>query len=261
MTRRVLVHETKELLAAAAAEAFVTLANRVAAERPGYIHVALTGGSVGIATLAAIRPLAARVPWDRLQLWWGDERWLPAGDAERNEQQADDALLTHVPIPDSQVHRFAASDAGLSLDEAVVQYTHELNAFTEGEFGHPVFDLVFLGVGPDGHIASLFPDREHIEVTDRPVVAVTDSPKPPPMRLSLTRPVLNSARQVWLVLAGADKAAALGLALAGASRNEVPVAGIKGRDETVYFVDRAAASNVPANVTVRYSEGDRVGRD
>ena len=261
MTRRVLVHERKADLAAAVADEFISLTRRLATERTEPIHVALTGGSMGIATLEALRMRAVEVPWSRLQLWWGDERWLPAGDSERNEQQAHDALLAHIEIPAANVHRFAASDSGLSLDEAATRYAEELAEFSAHNFGHPVFDLVLLGVGPDGHIASLFPERAGIEVTDRTVIGVTDSPKPPAERLSLTRPVLNSAAHVWLVLAGSDKAAALGLALAGASRSAVPVAGIKGREETVYFVDQEAARNVPANVAVRFVEGDRVGRD
>jgi 6-phosphogluconolactonase len=100
-------------------------------------------------------------------------------------------------------------------------------------------------VGPDGHIASLFPDRGEILVTDRVTLAVRDSPKPPPERITLTRPVINGSKRVWLVLTGADKASALGLALAGASYPSVPAAGAKGRSRTVFFVDEAAAAKVP----------------
>ena len=115
----------------------------------------------------------------------------------------------------------------------------------------PIFDITFLGVGPDGHIASLFPHRSGIQVTDRTVIPVRNSPKPPPERLSLTRPVINASQRIWLVLAGADKASALGLALAGASRDEVPVAGIKGRRRTVFFVDADAAAEVPEALIAR----------
>ncbi len=100
-------------------------------------------------------------------------------------------------------------------------------------------------MGPDAHIASLFPDRPEIQIVDRAVVSVRDSPKPPPERVTFTRPVINSSKRVWMVLAGADKAAALGLALAGASYESVPAAGAKGRKRTVFFVDQAAAAQVP----------------
>jgi 6-phosphogluconolactonase len=113
--------------------------------------------------------------------------------------------------------------------------------------------VTFLGVGPDGHIASLFPHRSGLREREASVIAVRDSPKPPAHRLSLTRPVINSSDRVWLVLAGSDKASALGLALAGASRDEVPAAGIKGRDHTVFFVDNDAAAQVPERlITAAY---------
>jgi 6-phosphogluconolactonase len=103
----------------------------------------------------------------------------------------------------------------------------------------PAFDVCFLGVGPDGHIASLFPDRPEILIADRTVVGVRDSPKPPPDRISMTRPVINGSKRVWMVVSGNDKASALGLALAGASYASVPAAGAKGRKRTVFFVDDA----------------------
>ena len=110
---------------------------------------------------------------------------------------------------------------------------------------YPRFDVTFLGVGPDGHIASLFPDHVSVHETDRVVLAERDSPKPPAERLTLTLPVINASDRIWLVLAGADKAGALGLTLAGASINDVPAAGAEGRKRTVFFVDQDAAAEVP----------------
>lgn len=261
MTRRVLVFDTPSELATGVAEQFTAFASQWLATNDGLMHIALTGGRTGTATLATIGTNGSALDWSRIHLWWGDERFLPAGDAERNDTGADETLISRVQIPAANVHRVAASNAGLTLDDAAADYRAQLATFDHAGWGHPEFALVFLGVGPDGHIASLFPHRRGINVTDVPAIAVHDSPKPPAERVSLTRPVLNSASHVWLMLTGADKAAALGLALAGASRDEVPAAGIKGRQETVYFVDTAAATQVPANVTVRYSVGDRVGRD
>jgi 6-phosphogluconolactonase len=244
--RRVLVHPDKAALASAVAARFVTKTLDLL-DAQETVHLALTGGSMGSAVLQAVgdSPAQASIDWSRIHFWWGDERWLPEGDAERNDRQARDALLDRLALRDDQVHAFPASDEGLELDAAADRYAAELATFGDGEVAHPVFDITFLGVGPDGHIASLFPHRTGIEVTDRTVIAVRDSPKPPPERLSLTRPVLNASQRIWFVLAGADKASALGLALAGASRDEVPVAGIKGRKRTVFFVDREAAAEVP----------------
>jgi 6-phosphogluconolactonase len=100
-------------------------------------------------------------------------------------------------------------------------------------------------------VASLFPDRPEILVTDAATLPVRDSPKPPPLRVTVTRPVINSSKRVWLVMTGSEKASALGLALAGASYASVPAAGAKGRKRTVFFVDEAAAAKVPAQLIDR----------
>jgi 6-phosphogluconolactonase len=250
--RRVLVHADKAALAASVSARFITKMVDILDERP-VAHVVLTGGSMGIAVLESINASPARdtIDWDRVHAWWGDERWVAAGHPDRNDKQATDALLAHVGIRADHVHPFPASDAGISLDEAAEHYAAELSRHAEDGADHPVFEVTFLGVGPDGHIASLFPHRSGIGVGDRTVIPVRNSPKPPPERLSLTRPVLNASERIWLVLAGADKASALGLALAGASRDEVPVAGIKGRRRTVFFVDGEAAAEVPEQLISR----------
>jgi 6-phosphogluconolactonase len=247
--RRVLVAADKKTLAGAVAARFITKTVDILHEREN-ANVVLTGGSVGIAVLAAINESPARdtIDWSKITFWWGDERWLPKNDPERNEVQARAALLDHIDVPAQNIHPFAASDDGIDLDAAALRYADELAAAApEGE-PIPSFDITFLGVGPDGHIASLFPYLPGIREADASVIVVRDSPKPPAERLSLTRPVINASERVWLVLAGSDKASALGLALAGASRDEVPVAGIKGRRRTVFFVDSAAAAEVPENL-------------
>jgi 6-phosphogluconolactonase len=209
------------------------------------VHISLTGGSMGGAVLSAAgrHPRAEQVDWSRVHFWWSDERFVPVGHQDRNDRQSREALLDSIPT--AHVHSAAGSDAGIDVDAAADAYAAELARYGTGEQPWPSFDVCFLGVGPDGHIASLFPDRPEILIVDRAVVAVRDSPKPPPERVSMTRPVINSSKRVWMVLAGADKAAALGLALAGASYASVPVAGAKGRKRTVFFVDEAAASQVP----------------
>lgn len=212
------------------------------------VHIVLTGGSVGISVLRSINEHADRdtVDWGRVHAWWGDERWVSSGHADRNAVQAQDALLDHVAIPTANVHPYPASDGELSLHDAADHYRAELERAGGGSM--PTFAITFLGVGPDGHIASLFPEREGPRVIESTVLAVDDSPKPPPQRLSLSLPLINSSERVWVVLAGVDKAPAFGLALAGASSADVPVAGVQGTDQTIFFVDEAASSDVPESL-------------
>lgn len=211
------------------------------------VHVNLTGGRMGIAVLAAAaeHPVRELINWDRVHVWWSDERWVPRDSDDRNEKQAREAFIDVLPIPAANVHEMPASDEGLTLDEAAEQYAAELAKFASGALAAPVFDVTLLGVGPDGHIASLFPDREEITVTDRTVLAVRNSPKPPPERLTMTRPVINASLRTWMLVSGEEKAGALGLILAGASYESVPAAGAKGSHRTTIITDASAAGQVP----------------
>jgi 6-phosphogluconolactonase len=248
--RRVIVYADKQVLADTIAARFLTKVGRFIAAR-GEATIVLTGGTMGYASLAAVNasPTRDSVDWSKVNFWWGDERWLPDADADRNETQAREALLDHIPLDPSRVHPFASSDQGLDLEAASDAYAAELVASAADGAELPQFDITFLGVGPDGHIASLFPERGGIREAAKTVIAVRNSPKPPPERLSLTLPVINSSIRVWLVLAGADKASALGLTLADASVFEVPAAGVQGRKRTLFFVDQEAAAEVPENLT------------
>lgn len=247
--RRVVVYPDKHALASILAERFLKKVRKFIDAR-GEATIVLTGGTMGYATLAAVNasPNRNSVDWSKVNLWWGDERWLPDGDPERNETQAREALLAHIPLDENRVHAFAASDEGIELDAAAEAYAAELKAAAPDGADYPEFDITFLGVGPDAHIASLFPDRPGIRVDDVTVIPVRNSPKPPPERLSLTLPVINSSQRIWLVMAGADKASALGLSLADASVFEVPASGVKARKSTVFLVDQDAAAEVPANL-------------
>ncbi|MEJ6554131.1 6-phosphogluconolactonase [Microbacterium esteraromaticum] len=250
--KSVVVEETPAALAARVADRFITRLQ--ARTRNGRIaHVCLTGGSMGGAVLAATAQDArtADIDWSLVHFWWGDERFVERDDPDRNSLQSRRALLDHIAVPAENVHEVAAPRDGLTLDEAAAAYAAELARFPSDHGDWPSFAVCFLGVGPDGHIASLFPDRSEVTVTDAAALPVRDSPKPPPERVTLTRPVLNSSKRVWLVLTGADKASALGLALAGASYASVPAAGAKGRRRTVYFVDEAAAAEVSPDLIDR----------
>lgn len=241
----VVIEQTPAAVAERVADRFLT---RVKARTKSsrIAHIALTGGSMGSAVLRAVaaHPKANRIDWSLVHFWWGDERFVARDDRDRNALQSREALLDHIDVPVENIHEVAAAGCDLTLDEAAEAYAAELAQFADDDRPWPSFAVCFLGVGPDGHIASLFPDRPEVSETDVAVLPVRDSPKPPSERVTLTRPVLNSSKRVWLVLTGADKASALGLALAGASYTNVPAAGAKGRKRTIFFVDQAAASEV-----------------
>ncbi len=246
----VVVHATKDLLAQAVAARLVTALVDVQASR-GTASVVLTGGGIGTGTLAALAESPARdaIDWRRLDVWWGDERFLASGDPERNETGARAALLDQVHLDPARVHAMPATDGpdGDAVEAAAKRYAAELASAVhpEDHGSVPTFDVLMLGVGPDGHVASLFPERPAVYEDERTVVAVHNAPKPPPTRLTLTSPALNAAREVWLLVAGEEKARAVRLALSGAGPVQIPAAGVAGRSRTLWLLDRAAASELP----------------
>ncbi|MBM9622261.1 6-phosphogluconolactonase [Streptomyces zhihengii] len=252
------VHRDKELMAQAAAARLITRIVDAQAAR-GTASVVLTGGRNGNGLLAALGSAPARdaVDWSRLDLWWGDERFLPDGDPERNVTQAREALLDRVPLDPARVHAMPASDGpqGADADAAAAAYAAELAAAARPE-DHgpvPVFDVLMLGVGPDTHVASLFPELPAVRETERTVVGVHGAPKPPPTRISLTLPAIRAAREVWLLAAGEDKAEAVQIALSGAGEVQAPAAGARGRARTLWLLDAAAASGLPRDLLPPHS--------
>ncbi|MQY12379.1 6-phosphogluconolactonase [Streptomyces sp. RB5] len=250
---QIVVHRDKELMAEAAAARLITKIVDAQAAR-GSASVVLTGGRNGNGLLAALAGAPARdaVDWARLDLWWGDERFLPEGDPERNVTQARAALLDAVPLDPARVHPMPASGGvyGSDADAAAAAYASSLAgaARPEDHGAVPVFDVLLLGVGPDTHVASLFPEHPGVRETERMVVGVHGAPKPPPTRVSLTLPAIRAAREVWLLAAGADKASAVTIALSGAGEIQAPAAGARGRARTLWLLDRAAASGLPAQL-------------
>jgi 6-phosphogluconolactonase len=208
-------------------------------------QVCLTGG--GIATKAYAR-LAQDGPgdvdWSRVHLWWGDERFVPAGDADRNADPTLAVLKDALGLDDAFVHVMPASDAGLDLDEAAAAYATEL--------GGTVFDVCLLGMGPDGHVASLFPGHPGLAEPGT-VIPVRNAPKPPPDRISVTMEVINRSRQVWFCVSGAEKAEAVAKGVLGTGPDPVPAAHASGTEATVWLVDTAAVADLPDGVEV--SEG------
>jgi 6-phosphogluconolactonase len=245
----VIVHRDAPLLAKAVAARLVTGLVDAAAAR-GSASLVLTGGGIGIAVLAELSaaPAAGAVDWRHLDIWWGDERFLPAGHPERNETGAREALLSKVDADPDRVHPMPGPDDpdGDGPEAAAARYAAWLReaARSEGHQPVPSFDVLLLGIGPEGHVASLFPGMPAL-YDERTVVAVRNSPKPPPTRLSLTLPAIRAAKEVWIIAAGAEKATAVQLSLSGAGPVQVPAAGARGRLRTLYLLDRAAASRLP----------------
>jgi 6-phosphogluconolactonase len=240
----IVIHTDADVLAAAvAARLAVRLIDAQAAH--GSASVVLTGGRIAEKIYTALRTSPARdaVDWSRVDLWWGDERFLPAGDPDRNETQARAVLLDALPVPADRVHPMPASDGpdGADPEAAAARYADELAS--AGDAALPRFDVVLLGIGEDGHVASIFPGHP-VGAETRPVSAVRDSPKPPPIRTTLTLPTLNTAEDVWILASGEGKADAVGWALNGNGNSRVPAAAVHGTTRTLWLLDRDAAGHV-----------------
>jgi 6-phosphogluconolactonase len=266
---RVSIHPDSSVLMAAIAARLITKLVDVQ-DKHGEATVVLTGGTVGIGSLKAVAdsPAAPAVDWSRVNFWWGDERFVAANDPDRNTKQAFDALLSHIPVDPDRINQPASSDEFDTPEEAAEDYARRLREAAQAEHAAdmsedrgdepgslPRLDVVLLGVGPDAHVASLFPEQGGIREKSLTVVGVRNSPKPPPMRISLTLPAINTATEVWMVVAGEDKAGAVGLALAGANPVQVPAAGPRGTSRTLWLIDENAASRVPQQLVRRDSAG------
>jgi 6-phosphogluconolactonase len=248
-TSDVVVEPDAEHLARAVAEALVA---RIAAAQAvhGHASVVLTGGGIGIAVLEQVADLAREpvretVDWTAVDVWWGDERFVPADDDERNEKAARRALLDVVGVPDEQVHAMPPSDGRFAEPEdAAAWYAGQLAGRSEQGQNLPRFDVLLLGMGPEGHVASIFPASPAAR-DERPVFAVRDCPKPPPTRVSLGFTAINSAVEVWLIVSGKGKAEAVARAVAGAEPVDLPAAGVHGTQATRWLLDQDAASELP----------------
>ena len=233
---------TADDVADAAVFLFVTLAAKAVAER-GEFFVSLAGGTT---PLAGYRVLAAplissKVDWPRVHVFWSDERCAPEGHRDRNDEAALDALLRKVPLPSRNIHRVPATEA-----DGAQRYESELRRVFSSSLKEPLssseiprFDLILLGMGTDGHTASLFPGHPAVEEKTRLVVRVDGAPKPPPSRVTFTLPLINAARHVAFLVTGKDKNAALRRVLNGDAA--LPAARVLPRDGTLAFLADAAA--------------------
>ena len=198
-------------------------------------RVVLTGGTIAAAAYQRIDANAA--DWHDVEFWFGDERFMPEGHADRNDQQARDAFLDRVGA--TGVHSIADNDCSLSAAQAADEYAAALP--------DEPFDLVLLGMGSDGHVASLFPHHAMLHEIDRACAELFDSPKPPPVRISMTFPTLNRTNAAWFLVSGDEKADAVARALANdGTVDETPARGVRGRQDTIWLLDEAAASRLTA---------------
>ena len=269
-TRKLIVYPNKDLMIQAGAQRFVLALLDLLAERlPEGTHrtradVALSGGSAAQPLgLVLNDPLADAIDWSRVHFWWSDERFVPAYDTDRNALEARrlllDQLVADGKLPESNIHEMAADtrsaddiadvmdqadsdDASVRaaadaandalLDDVASDYEREL----VNELGpEPVIDLMILGMGPDGHYASLFPGHDEVKVTDRLTVGVNHSPKMPPLRVSLTAPLIARSRHTWFFAAGAGKAESLAHVFEQPNNPDYPSSYANGVDEFIWF--------------------------
>ena len=250
MSREVHVLDSAEALATDVAARLVP-ALTAAQRAHGRAALALTAGSImeQVWSALAASDAAQDLDWSAVDVFWGDERFVPADSPDRNDTPAERLLFGHPPFSTAARYPMPASDDeyGDNLDAAAAGYAQMLSAARRNDDTEavPSFDVVLLGIGPDGHCCSLFPDHPSSSDLSAPVIPVRDSPKPPPLRLSLSFDGLNTAREIWVVASGAGKAEAAARALApGADRTRVPSAGAEGRVRTLWLLDRDAAANL-----------------
>jgi len=224
-----------------AAQDWVALACQAVNERGGF-HVALSGGSTpkGLYERLASGMLREQVDWPRVHIYFGDERAVPPDHADSNYRMAKEALLQHVPIPPTQIHRLMAESE--DLESTAEGYAQLLaGALPAGESGVGRFDLVMLGMGPDGHVASLFPHTPVLSERRR-LVAPVHVTQLDTWRLTVTLPVINNARHTMLLVAGKNKAPIMGEIMSDyRGHPRYPVEMIEPTDRLEWYVDRDAA--------------------
>lgn len=240
---RVLVARDLAGAAELAAQEVVARAQAAASLR-GRFTLALAGGRTPQALHALLadpaQPFRARVPWARTEVFFGDERCVPPGHPDSNYRAAREALLAHVPLPERQVHRMRGEDPDPAASARA--YETELRAALGPGEGVPRLDLVLLGVGPDGHTASLFPGTAALEPSGE-LVAANHVPRLGAWRLTFTLPLLDAARAVVFLVSGEEKAAAVAAALEGGA--DVPAARVRpNRGDLLWVLDAAAASGL-----------------
>jgi 6-phosphogluconolactonase len=255
--RTIRIFDNAEALGAAASRVFIAFA-RDAVAYNGRFTVALSGGSTPkrLYQLLTTEPNRSLVDWGRVEVFWGDERCVPPDHPESNYRMAREAMLEHLPIPADHIHRMEAERG--DLDAVARDYQDTLaRVFNVPASGPPpTFDLVLLGMGPDGHTASLFPHTEALREAARWVVP-NRVPQLKTQRMTLTLPILNRSRDVFFLVSGADKAERLVEVLTGpAEPMRLPSQSIQpANGQLFWFLDRAAAARLPASLTSENMQG------
>ena len=244
MVEVIRVTDTEDLVNQAA-ERFVDVARAATApgggiNYDGVARIVLTGGTAGIKLLEKVAGIGADLPWEKIHIFFGDERNVPVTHPESNEGQAREALLSRVAIPEDNIHGYGLEglDAA-ALAESAADYERVID-----QFAPRGFDLHLLGMGYEGHINSLFPHTDAVREETRRVIPVLDSPKPPAERATLTLPAVRSSQRVWLLVSGAEKAEAAAAVVGGASAEDWPAAGATGAAETLMFLADDAATGI-----------------
>lgn len=237
------VYPDTNTLSQQAAQFIVRLANESIVTR-GRFSIALSGGSTPkvLYGLLGSEPYRDQIDWSKVDIFWSDERCVPPDSADSNYRMAREVLLSRVPLSPQQVHRMPADQP--DRDAAAQAYTHEMRqSFGTGDIPH--FDLIQLGMGPEGHTASLFPHQSSLHEQQRLVMYV-NVPKPPPPRLTFTPPILNAARHVLFLVTGAEKADAVQAVLEGDyNPEEYPAQIVRpASGEIVWMLDEAAAGKL-----------------
>lgn len=228
-------HDAADLADRAAERLLATLIELQADGRVA--QLCLTGGRIAHQMYIKLGELVEGSALDpaRLELWWGDERFVPTDDPDRNAGPTLAVLAGHFPLAPARTHPMPAADGVVDAAASAATYAKELDDTR--------FDLCLLGMGPDGHVASIFPDHPSSEPTNQTVIGVSDAPKPPAERISLTLPALNNSDEVWFLVSGLDKAPAVARAISGDVA--LPAARIHGGRRTLWLVDQDAASGLP----------------
>ncbi|MCF6766465.1 6-phosphogluconolactonase [Thiotrichales bacterium 19S3-7] len=217
---------------------------RLTASEKKRIHWAISGGSTPKEIFKALAEKSnlERINWEKVHFWWVDERCVGKDDPESNYGEANKLLLSHLDISEDQIHRVKGE---LSPAQAAIEYIHEIKSFVkEYDHGYPVFDLIWLGMGDDGHTASLF--VECFSSSDQSWVTVTSHPKTGQSRITLTLPVINYAKKVAFIVTGQSKQQMLKTVISGSETSLIyPAANVKPfNGELIWYVDSQAAAKL-----------------
>lgn len=201
------------------------------------VELCLTGGRIANRIYEGVIEQLDESDLDprRLELWWGDENFVPTEDPKRHAGHTLAILARQLPLTPALTHPMPAADGVVDADAAAASYAKEL--------GETEFDICLLGLGEEGHVASIFPGHDSFEATAATVVGVNGAPKPPGARITLTVPTLQRSREVWFLVSGESKASAVARALA--EDPSIPGGVVRGTESTLWLLDRAAAAAVP----------------